>query len=56
MPESISTSEFIEETRDDFHSPTTSTFVGRIPHCKNAVFSIEEVKNIICFLETRYFL
>jgi hypothetical protein len=43
MPEAISVKEFIDETRDDFHSPTTSTFVSKIPHCRNAVNNLEEV-------------
>ncbi|XP_021956640.1 arfGAP with SH3 domain, ANK repeat and PH domain-containing protein isoform X2 [Folsomia candida] len=42
MPEVISISDFIEETRDDFHNPITSTFVSRIPHCRNKVNHLEE--------------
>ncbi|CAG7828271.1 unnamed protein product [Allacma fusca] len=42
MPEMITVNDFLDETRDDFHSPTTSTFVSKIPYCRNAVASIEE--------------
>jgi len=51
MPEVISVGEFIEETRDDFHSPTTSTFVSRIPHCRNAVNHLEEVRPLVTLVD-----
>lgn len=43
MPMLISVSEFIEETREDYNSPPTSTFVSRMPQCRNTISSLEEV-------------
>ena len=37
MPGIITVPEFIRETREDFASPTTSTFVTRIPQCRETV-------------------
>jgi len=34
--------EFIRETKDDYSSPTTSTFVNRIPQCRETVNKVEE--------------
>ncbi|CAH0690856.1 unnamed protein product [Chilo suppressalis] len=34
--------EFIEETREDYNSPTTSTFVSRMPQCRQTINSLEE--------------
>lgn len=42
MPTFIGVSEFIEETRDDYNSPITSTFVSRMPQCKNTIAALEE--------------
>ncbi|XP_029635615.1 arf-GAP with SH3 domain, ANK repeat and PH domain-containing protein 2 isoform X4 [Octopus sinensis] len=42
MPENITVSEFLRETWDDYHSPTTSTFVSRMPLCKNTISGLEE--------------
>lgn len=44
MPALISTNEFIEETRDDYNSPTTSTFGDKIPSCRRTVVALEEVR------------
>ena len=44
MPEQISVSDFIEETWDDYNSPTTSSFVSRISQCRNVVTNLEEVR------------
>ena len=43
MPGIITVPEFIRETREDFTSPTTSTFVNRIPQCRETVNKIDEV-------------
>ena len=43
MPGIITVPEFIRETREDFTSPTTSTFVNRIPQCRETVNRIDEV-------------
>lgn len=42
MPGIITVPEFIRETREDFTSPTTSTFVNRIPQCRETVNKIDE--------------
>lgn len=49
MPELIGISEFINETRDDYNSPITSTFVSRMPQCRNTITSLEEVCYIFTF-------
>ena len=43
MPGLIGVGEFIKETTDDFNSPTTSSFVDRMPQFKEAVNLFEEV-------------
>lgn len=47
MPTLIGISEFVDETRDDYNSPTTSTFVSRMHHCRNTIASFEEVSFIL---------
>lgn len=47
MPGIITVPEFIRETREDFASPTTSTFVTRIPQCRETVTKIDEVRTKI---------
>ncbi|XP_052122885.1 arfGAP with SH3 domain, ANK repeat and PH domain-containing protein isoform X3 [Frankliniella occidentalis] len=42
MPGLISVNEFVEETREDYNSPTTSTFVSRMPQCRQSVNQLEE--------------
>ncbi|EZA47681.1 arfGAP with SH3 domain, ANK repeat and PH domain-containing protein isoform X2 [Ooceraea biroi] len=42
MPGLIAVSEFVEETREDYNSPTTSTFVSRMPQCRQTITSLEE--------------
>ncbi|XP_021931244.1 arfGAP with SH3 domain, ANK repeat and PH domain-containing protein isoform X2 [Zootermopsis nevadensis] len=42
MPGLIRVSEFVEETREDYNSPTTSTFVSRMPQCRQTIASLEE--------------
>lgn len=43
MPGLIGIGEFIEETREDYSSPTTSTFVSRMPQCRQTINALEEV-------------
>lgn len=50
MPGLIAVSEFVEETREDYNSPTTSTFVSRMPQCRQTITSLEEVNLFIWFL------
>lgn len=45
MPGLIAVSEFVEETREDYNSPTTSTFVSRMPQCRQTITSLEEVSS-----------
>ncbi|XP_057329674.1 arfGAP with SH3 domain, ANK repeat and PH domain-containing protein isoform X1 [Microplitis mediator] len=42
MPGLIAVSEFVEETREDYNSPTTSTFVSRMPQCRQTITALEE--------------
>ncbi|XP_072945680.1 arfGAP with SH3 domain, ANK repeat and PH domain-containing protein isoform X3 [Epargyreus clarus] len=42
MPGLIGIGEFIDETREDYNSPTTSTFVSRIPQCRQTINALEE--------------
>jgi len=42
MPGVITVPEFIREAQEDYKSPTTSTFVNRIPQCRETVNKIDE--------------
>lgn len=42
MPAMMSVADFLDEARDDFNSPTTSTFVRRMAQCRQTVFALEE--------------
>ncbi|XP_058456104.1 arfGAP with SH3 domain, ANK repeat and PH domain-containing protein [Malaya genurostris] len=42
MPGLIGVSEFLEETREDYNSPTTSTFVSRMAQCRQTIYALEE--------------
>jgi len=42
MPGVISVSDFVRETREDINSPTTSTFIHKIPQCRETVSKLEE--------------
>ena len=44
MPGLISVSEFVKEAREDQNSPTTSTFLHRIPQCRDTVNKLDEVR------------
>ncbi|KAI8119051.1 ANK repeat and PH domain-containing protein 1, Arf-GAP with SH3 domain [Lucilia cuprina] len=41
-PALIGIAEFVEETRDDYNSPTTSTFASRMPDCRQTIAILEE--------------
>lgn len=43
MPGLITVSDFVEESREDYNSPTTSTFVSRMPQCRQTITALEEV-------------
>jgi hypothetical protein len=43
MPGLIGVSEFVEETKEDYHSPTTSTFCSRMSQCRQTISALEEV-------------
>lgn len=45
MPGLIGVGDFIEETREDYNSPTTSTFVSRMGQCKQTIATLEEVNS-----------
>ena len=54
MPALMSVAEFIEETREDFQSPTTSTFTRKMSSCRQTIGSLEEVRIVapgLSFLE-----
>ncbi|RZF46981.1 hypothetical protein LSTR_LSTR011844 [Laodelphax striatellus] len=42
MPVLIGVGEFVDETREDYNSPTTSTFVSRMAQCRNTISTLEE--------------
>ncbi|XP_056150574.1 arf-GAP with SH3 domain, ANK repeat and PH domain-containing protein 2b [Lampris incognitus] len=46
MPDTISVTEFIAETHDDYKAPTTSSFSTRMVHCRGAVAALEETLDI----------
>ena len=46
MPGVITVPDFIREAREDFASPTTSTFVTRIPQCRETINRIDEVETV----------
>ena len=46
MPGVITVPDFIREAKEDFASPTTSTFVNRIPACRETINRIDEVENV----------
>lgn len=49
MPGLIGVSEFLDESREDYSSPTTSSFVSRMPECRQTIACLEEVSFVfIC--------
>ena len=47
MPDSISVSEFVAETLEDYKAPTASTFTTRTAQCRDTVAAIEEVSGSV---------
>ena len=47
MPGLIGVSEFVDETREDYNSPTTSSFVSRMPQCRQSITTLEEVSKYL---------
>ncbi len=50
MPGLITIPEFVREAREDFNSPTTSTFCNRIPHCRDTISRYDEVCILVFFI------
>ncbi|XP_063929317.1 arfGAP with SH3 domain, ANK repeat and PH domain-containing protein isoform X2 [Zophobas morio] len=42
MPTLVGVAEFVKETKDDYHSPITSSFVSRMAQFKNTIATLEE--------------
>ncbi|XP_014679477.1 PREDICTED: arf-GAP with SH3 domain, ANK repeat and PH domain-containing protein 2-like isoform X2 [Priapulus caudatus] len=42
MPEYMNVTDFLAETREDYNSPTTATFVNKMQLCRQTVSSLEE--------------
>lgn len=49
MPALIGITDFVEETIEDYKSPTTSTFCTRMTQCRQTISTLEEVNNEINF-------
>ena len=49
MPALIGVNEFVSETKDDINSPTTSSFVSRMAHCRQMVSTLEEVCYVLYY-------
>lgn len=45
MPSPITVAEFVREAEEDYSSPITSNFVSRMPQCRQAINTYEEVIN-----------
>lgn len=43
MPGLITPQEFVEEALDDYHSPTTSTFVEKMASCRQTISYLDQV-------------
>ena len=54
MPGVIAISDFVRETREDINSPTTASFVNRIPQCKETVAKLEEVSTADSFIFVKF--
>lgn len=58
----MSVAEFIEETQEDFKSPTTSTFTRKMSSCRQTIGSLEEVRRVytlsacMCFLNNSFLI
>ncbi|CAG9816731.1 unnamed protein product [Phaedon cochleariae] len=42
LPTLITVSDFVQETRDDYNSPITSTFVSKMQQCRTTITTLEE--------------
>ncbi|XP_056645111.1 arfGAP with SH3 domain, ANK repeat and PH domain-containing protein isoform X2 [Diorhabda sublineata] len=42
LPSFITVPDFVQETRDDYNSPITSTFVSKMQQCRNTITTLEE--------------
>nr|XP_023024118.1 arfGAP with SH3 domain, ANK repeat and PH domain-containing protein [Leptinotarsa decemlineata] len=42
LPTFITVPDFVQETRDDYNSPITSTFVSKMQQCRNTITTLEE--------------
>lgn len=49
MPGLIGISEFVDEAIDDYNSPTTSTFVSKMPQCRQTISGLEDVSYVFYF-------
>jgi len=49
MPGLIDINEFVDETREDYNSPTTSTFVSRMPQFRQTIGNLEEVSPLASY-------
>lgn len=56
MPGLIGVTEFVDETRGDHSSPTTSTFVSRMPQCRQTISILEEVYIFLKLLNCIYIM
>lgn len=53
MPGLIGVSEFVDETKEDYNSPTTSSFVAKMPQCRQTISVLEDVSDahfLVCLL------
>lgn len=50
MPALIGVSEFVDEAVDDYNSPTTSTFVSKMPQCRQTISCFEDVSSFFLFI------
>lgn len=53
MPGLIGVIEFVDETREDYSSPTTSNFVYRMPQCRQTISSLEEVRSNLLVINSK---
>lgn len=54
MPTLVGVAEFVKETKDDYHSPITSTFVSRMAQFKNTISQLEEVRKMITSINRHF--
>jgi hypothetical protein len=54
MPTLVGVAEFVKETKDDYHSPITSTFVSRMAQFRNTIATLEEVRKMITSINRHF--